>query len=92
MSVTMRLADDVDVSRGDLICRPHNQPRVTQDIEAMICWMAESELRKGQKLAIKHTSRWARALVKDLQYRVDVNSLHRDDKARVLGRSTRSAA
>ncbi|BEP12743.1 hypothetical protein acdb102_10540 [Acidothermaceae bacterium B102] len=80
MSVTVRLADDVDVSRGDLICRPHNQPRVTQDIEAMICWMSEGELRQGQKLAIKHTSRWARALVKDLQYRVDVNSLHRDDK------------
>jgi bifunctional enzyme CysN/CysC len=85
MSVTVRLADDVDVSRGDLICRPHNQPRVTQDLEAMICWMAEGELRQGQKLAIKHTSRWARALVKDLQYRVDVNSLHRDDKAESLG-------
>ena len=84
MSVTIRLADDVDVSRGDLICRPHNQPRVTQDIDAMICWMAESELRQGQKLAIKHTSRWARALVKDLQYRVDVNSLHRDDKPQSL--------
>ena len=85
MSVTVRLADDVDVSRGDLICRPHNQPRVTQDIDAMICWMAEGELRQGQKLAIKHTTRWARALVKDLQYRVDVNSLHRDDKPESLG-------
>jgi bifunctional enzyme CysN/CysC len=84
MSVTIRLADDVDVSRGDLICRVHNQPRVTQDIEAMICWMSEGELRKGQKLAIKHTTRWARALVKDLQYRVDVNSLHRDDKPESL--------
>ena len=84
MSVTVRLADNIDVSRGDLICRPHNQPRVTQDIEAMICWMADGELRQGQKLAIKHTSRWARALVKDLQYRVDVNSLHRDDKPQSL--------
>ena len=84
MSVTVRLADDVDMSRGDLICRPHNQPRVTQDIDAMLCWMAEGELRQGQKLAIKHTSRWARALVKDLQYRVDVNSLHRDDKPESL--------
>ena len=84
MSVTIRLADDVDVSRGDLICRPHNQPRVTQDVEAMICWMSEGELRQGQKLAIKHTTRWARAMVKDLQYRVDVNSLHRDDKPESL--------
>jgi bifunctional enzyme CysN/CysC len=85
MSVTVRLADDIDISRGDLICRPHNQPRVTQDIDATICWMAESELRKGQKFAIKHTTRWARALVKDLQYRVDVNSLHRDEQPESLG-------
>jgi bifunctional enzyme CysN/CysC len=84
MSVTIRLADDVDVSRGDLICRLHNQPRVTQDIDAMLCWMAETELRKGQKLAIKHTTRWARAMVKDLQYRVDVNSLHRAEQPESL--------
>jgi len=82
MSVTILLEDEIDISRGDMICRPHNQPTVTQDIDAMVCWMSETgSLRPGQKLAIKHTSRWARALVKDLQYRLDVNTLHRDESA-----------
>ena len=82
MAVTVRLADDVDVSRGDMICRIRNRPHVGQDLEAMVCWLtAESDLRAGTKLAIKHTSRWGRALVKDLQYRLDVNTLHRDEAA-----------
>ena len=86
MSVTVRLEHDLDVSRGDLICRPHNQPLATQDIDALICWMDSSEtLRTGAKLALKHTTRSARALVKELQYRLDVNTLHRDDQATELG-------
>jgi len=84
MSVTVRLTDHVDVSRGDMICRPHNHPTVGQDIDAMVCWMTEGPLRVGDKLAIKHTSRAARALVTDLQYRLDVNTLHRDDAAAEL--------
>jgi sulfate adenylyltransferase large subunit len=78
MSVTVRLSDDLDVSRGDMICRPNNAPTPTQDIDAMVCWMSSGPLRARQKLAIKHTTRSARALVKDVQYRLDVNSLHRD--------------
>jgi bifunctional enzyme CysN/CysC len=79
MSVSMRLTDDVDVSRGDMICRPHNRPNVGQDIDAMVCWMSESaSLRPGAKYAIKHTTRSARTLVKGLQYRLDVNTLHRE--------------
>ncbi len=82
MAVTIRLADELDVSRGDMICRVRNRPHVGQDIEAMVCWLtAEPQLRAGAKLAIKHTSRWGRALVKDLQYRLDVNTLHRDERA-----------
>ena len=82
MAVTVRLSDDVDVSRGDMICRVHNRPHVGQDIEAMVCWMtAERDLRPGAKLAVKHTTRWGRALVKDLQYRLDVNTLHRDESS-----------
>ncbi|HEX7133742.1 MAG TPA: GTP-binding protein [Iamia sp.] len=82
MSVSITLNDEIDISRGDLICRPHNQPRVTQDIEAMVCWMDEtSALTPRRKLAIKHTTRSARAMVKDLQYRLDVNTLHRDEEA-----------
>ncbi len=85
MSVTVRLEDDVDVSRGDMICRPQNAPKPAQDIDAMVCWMATAPLRPRQKLAIKHTTRTARTLVKDLQYRLDVNSLHRDMETGELG-------
>jgi len=85
MSVTVRLADDVDVSRGDMICRPQNAPKPSQDIDAMICWMVNEPLRPRQKLAIKHTTRSGRALVKDIQYRLDVNSLHRDQDTKELG-------
>ncbi len=82
MSVTIRLEDDIDVSRGDMICRPHNQPEVTQDIDAMVCWMDEkAQLRPGAKYTIKHTTRTARTIVKTLAYRLDVNSLHRDETA-----------
>jgi bifunctional enzyme CysN/CysC len=81
-SVTVRLADEIDVSRGDMICRPGNQPHVGQDIDAMVCWMSELGSLKGRdKLAIKHTTRTARALVKNVQYRLDVNTLHRDEAA-----------
>ena len=85
MSVTVRLTDDLDVSRGDLICRPANAPRVSQDIDAMVSWMADTELRPGQRLAVKHTTRSVRAVVKELQYRLDVNTLHRDTEAPGLG-------
>jgi bifunctional enzyme CysN/CysC len=82
MSVTIRLADELDVSRGDLICRPNNKPSVAQDIEAMVCWMDETRpMVVGGKYAIKHTTRSARAVVRDLHYRLDVNTLHRDDTA-----------
>jgi bifunctional enzyme CysN/CysC len=82
MSVTVRLADEIDISRGDMICRPHNAPAVAQDIEAMICWMDETAaLTVGAKYTIKHTTRTARAVVRGLQYRLDVNTLHRDEKA-----------
>ena len=82
MAVTVTLADDLDISRGDMLCRPQNRPTVAQDVDAMVCWLSErTALTPGAKLAIKHTTRWARALVSDVQYRLDVNSLHRDDAA-----------
>ncbi len=85
MSVTVRLTDDLDVSRGDMICRPKNAPRVSQDIDAMVSWMVPEPLRVRRKLTIKHTTRTARALVKDVQYRLDINTLHRDQETTELG-------
>jgi bifunctional enzyme CysN/CysC len=84
MSVTVRLTDNLDVSRGDMICRPQNQPRVSQDVEAMVCWMADEPLRVRGMYAIKHTTRVARAQLRDLEYRIDINTLHRDEAADTL--------
>jgi bifunctional enzyme CysN/CysC len=81
MSVVLRLEDDLDVSRGDMICRPNNRPSVSQDIDAMVCWMGDSPLVPGRKLAIKHTTRTARTLVKELQYELNINTLHRNQEA-----------
>ncbi|MDQ3415846.1 MAG: GTP-binding protein [Actinomycetota bacterium] len=85
MSVTVRLEDDLDVSRGDMICRPQNAPKPSQDIDAMVCWMTNEPLRPRQKIGVKHTTRSGRALVKNIQYRLDVNTLHRDQDAGELG-------
>jgi sulfate adenylyltransferase large subunit len=84
MSVTLRLADDLDVSRGDMICRPGNHSSATQDIEAMICWVGEQPMAPGAKYALKHTTRWCRGVVRDLRYRLDINTLHRDSTATSL--------
>jgi bifunctional enzyme CysN/CysC len=82
MSVTLVLTDDIDISRGDMICRPHNQPSVTQDVDAMVCWMSESrKLAPRDRLIVKHTTRTAKAIVRDLHYRLDVNTLHRHEGA-----------
>ncbi|OWU97561.1 sulfate adenylyltransferase [Micromonospora wenchangensis] len=85
MSVTVRLDDEIDVSRGDMICRPNNAPTVAQDIEAMVCWMDETRpLEIGGRYVVKHTTRSARAIVRELHYRLDINTLHRDETSTAL--------
>jgi sulfate adenylyltransferase subunit 1 (EFTu-like GTPase family) len=85
LSVTMLLEDEIDVSRGDFICRANNQPTPTREFEAMVCWMSDRELQPRGRYAIKHTTRSGRALVEDLRYQIDVNTLHRDEDATSLG-------
>jgi bifunctional enzyme CysN/CysC len=84
MSATLHFADDVDISRGDMICRPNNQPRVGQDLDAMICWMSERPLAAKGRYALKHTTRWTRAIVGELLYKLDVNTGHRVQDAAEL--------
>jgi bifunctional enzyme CysN/CysC len=84
MSVTILLEDDLDISRGDMLCRPNNQPTVGQDLDAMVCWMTDKPLTEKGRYAIKHTTRWGRAVVTELLYRLDVNTGHRDEAAREL--------
>ena len=85
MAVTITLTDHIDVGRGDMFCRPHNAPTVAQEIDAHVCWMDEAaSLVEGRTYAIKHTTRWARAVVRKLLYRIDVNTLHRVEDATAL--------
>jgi bifunctional enzyme CysN/CysC len=85
MAVTMLLEDELDISRGDMICRPTNQPTANRRFEAMVCWFDEtSTLRTGAPYQLKHTSRWVTAEVEDLRYLLDVDTLHRDLVAETL--------
>ncbi|MGB9222357.1 adenylyl-sulfate kinase [Mycobacterium sp.] len=85
MAVAIRLADDIDISRGDMIARTNNQPRITQEFDATVCWMADSSaLEPGRDYIIKHTTRTTRTRVTALDYRLDVNTLHRDKSATAL--------
>jgi bifunctional enzyme CysN/CysC len=85
MAVSVSLTDEIDISRGDLIARTNNQPRVTQEFDATVCWMADAAaLEPGRDYVIKHTTRTTRAKVTALDYRLDVNTLHRDKTASAL--------
>ena len=85
MAVSISLADDIDISRGDMLARVHNQPYTTQEFDATVCWMSdEATLEPGRDYIIKHTTRTTRTRVQDLDYRLDVNTLHRDKSATAL--------
>jgi sulfate adenylyltransferase large subunit len=75
MSVTLRLSDDLDISRGDMIVNPDDPPVPAREVEAMVCWMSPEPMRPGARYSLKHTTRTVRAAVKELEYRVDVNTL-----------------
>ena len=79
MSVTIRLEDDLDVSRGDMICRPNNRPELSRDLDATVCWMSEQAMQPRGRYLIKHATRTSRALVTGLLHRIDVETLHRDE-------------
>ncbi len=84
-AVTVQLADHLDAGRGDLICRPGNRPQGGHDLDAMVCWLTdESRLRAGGRYTLQHTTRSTAAVVHQLDYRLDVNTLHRDEEAGAL--------
>ena len=97
MSITMTLEDNIDISRGDMIVKPNNQPVVGQDIELMLCWLNDKKMTPGGKYGIKHTTKDARCVIKEIRYKININTLHKieDDKSiglndigRVLIRTT----
>jgi sulfate adenylyltransferase subunit 1 len=85
MSVVMTLEDEIDVSRGDMIAKPNNQPRISQDIEVMICWFSAKKLQQDGRYVVRHTTRDVRAVVKEVRYKVNIDNLHRLDGDRDIG-------
>ncbi|HEX2088177.1 MAG TPA: adenylyl-sulfate kinase, partial [Solirubrobacteraceae bacterium] len=81
MSVTIRLEDDLDVSRGDMIARPQNRPLLDREVDAMVCWMSETPSKPNGRYVIKHTTRTTRAVITSLLHRIDVDTLHREEGA-----------
>ena len=84
MSVCITLNDNIDISRGDMLVRTNNQPQISQDIEVMICWMNERKLTPKGKYTIRHTSQTTRCIIKEIKYKIDINSLHRMEQENEL--------
>src|SRR5947208_7151321 len=78
MSITLRLADQLDISRGDMIVEPEDAPAPAREVEAMVCWMSERPLQQRGRYAIKHTTRSARVAVDEIEHRIDVNTLRHE--------------
>ena len=85
MSLTLRLEDELDVSRGELICRPEESATVARELQADVCWMADRPLQPGGRYALKHTSRLATAVIEEIEDVVDVHTLERTTPAERLG-------
>jgi len=79
MSVTITLADDIDISRGDMLVKPENQPEGKQDLDVMLCWLNSTPPRPRAKYVLKQTTAEARAMITEILYKVDVNTLHKDE-------------
>ncbi len=82
MSVTLTLNDEIDISRGDMIVKDNNQPESTQDIDLMVCWFNSRPLQLNGKYAIRHTTRDARCVIKEVVYKMDINTLHRNEEGK----------
>jgi sulfate adenylyltransferase subunit 1 len=85
MSVVMTLDREIDSSRGDLFAKAHNQPAVTQDVEAMVCWFAPAKLNPSGKYIVRHATRETKCAVKAVRYKVDINTLRKQTEDVAIG-------
>ena len=84
MSISMTLQDDIDISRGDMIVRKNNQPEATQEFDVMLCWLHNDPARHRAKYTVMHTSNEQRALIKEVVYKVDINTFNRNNEDKDL--------
>jgi len=85
MSVTITLEDDVDVSRGDMLVRTNNQPEAKQDLEVMLCWLNQKGPMPRTKYTLRHTTADMKAMIKEVRYKLDINTLHRNEEDKNVG-------
>lgn len=85
MSVTLTLEDDIDISRGDMIVKVHNRPQAEQDVDMMVCWLSERPLQVGGKYSVRHTTKDARCIIKDVKYKMNINTLQKMDGDTAIG-------
>ena len=79
------LTDDIDISRGDMFVRENNKPTIAQDLDVMICWMNDKKMMLRGKYTIRHTSQTARCIIKEVKYKMDINTLHRIEEEKEIG-------
>ncbi len=85
LSLALTLEDEIDLGRGDMLVKPNNPPQISQDVEAMVCWFSETKLNPAAKYLLRHTTREVRALVREVRYKVDINTLHKIENDLSLG-------
>mgnify|MGYP001290208438 CR=1 FL=1 len=85
MSVSITLQDEIDISRGDMIVKENNVPRIEQDFDIMICWMNEKKLTPRGKYILRHTSKECRCMIKEVKYKMNINTLHRNEEDTEIG-------
>jgi sulfate adenylyltransferase subunit 1 len=84
-AVILHLEHDIDISRGDLLVKRDNQPQLGQDLEVLLCWMDSKPLKAGNKYLLQHNSRRVKSVVKEIEYRLDVNSLEKEEGIESIG-------
>ncbi|TAH43432.1 MAG: sulfate adenylyltransferase [Bacteroidetes bacterium] len=84
MSIAMRLEDEFDIGRGDMIVRENNVPQIGQDLEMMVCWLNERALSPGNKYVIRHTTKESTCVIRDVRYKIDINTLRRNENDKVF--------
>jgi len=84
-SVVLALEDDIDISRGDMIVKENKMPEIGQDIEMMVCWLNENPMIMNGKYALKHTSNDSRCVIKEMPYKININTLEQNEKDKSLG-------
>ena len=83
--MVITLENEIDISRGDMLVKENNAPKVSQNIEAMVCWFSQKPMEWRGKYLLRHTTKETKVIVQDLRYQVDIETLHKKDGVPTIG-------